>query len=595
MAYKTAGYQFSPRLSTGGAGALADMPRVQDIAVPESSGLRFEALPAPVVLQDQSASVAQSIAGGITDLGKGILAGYMTKREDDMALAKEERDWNRKMELELLKQERYEEAERKRDERLNKTIQARLDLVGATKAAEEEAEREEEIDFLDDEENLSDTVVEENLPGEETIYDKNGKARIEPLLPVEGEDIPMEGGPVRASYNAPVVPDEQLETEDLPALNPPLSQVAPYGFQDIGALPGAQPGMAEADLSAIPPEYLMAQAQGVPPAAPVDELPLKDLGLSLENIDVSFVTPQMERELRETRGGYRQQLAGALLEQAARAQGGQPLAEMEPVGEKPKGLPKGFKPGPYRSAERAYEMSNMPMPEGFAPPKVDTLKDKKGGVYFMVNMPERLTPKEEKTAEGGGGKTVTAADTKQLGDFDSVIYTLNVIENKLKKIEQRGPIVGQVRGRNPYDPDAQEIENLVTSVVPGLARGVFGEVGVLTDTDVARYMKLVPNIKTNPESARRAFINLRDKVAASKLARLETLRDFGYDVSGKINEMEKLKTRMDTTTGVINEQVRSLATQLMSMKKGTPEYEASWKQLLELRKRQRAAEEKESQ
>lgn len=592
MAYKTAGYQFSPRISTGGAGALADMPRIQEVVVPESAGLRFEALPAPVVLPDQSGLVGQSIAGAITDIGKGIISGYMTRREEDLALAKEERDWNRKMELELLKQARYDEAEKKRDERLNKTIQSRLDLVGARKAAEEEAELEEDIDFLDDEQNLSDTVVEE--PEGATIYDKKGNARVEPLLPVEGEDIPMEGGPVRAPDNAPVVPDEQLETEDLPALRP-LSQVAPYGFQDIGALPGAQPDMAEADLSAIPPEYLVAQAQGVPPAAPVDELPLKDIGLSLEDVDVSFVTPEMEREVRETRGGYRQQLASALLEQAARAQGGQPLAEMEPVGEKPKGLPEGFKPGPYRSAERAYEMSNMPMPEGFAPPKVDTLKDKKGRVYFMVNMPERLTPKEEKTAEGGGGKTVTATDTKQLGDFDSVIYTLNVIENKLKKIEQRGPLVGQVRGRNPYDPDAQEIENLVTSVVPGLARGVFGEVGVLTDTDVARYMKLVPNIKTNPESARRAFINLRDKVAASKLARLETLRDFGYDVSGKIKEMEQLETRMDATTGVLNEQVRSLATQLMSMKKGTPEYEESWKQLIELRKRQRAAEERESQ
>lgn len=588
MAYKTAGYQFSPRISGGAPGALSDMPRIQEVVVPESAGLRFAALPAPVVLPDQSGLVGQSIASAITDIGKGVISGYMTRREEDLALAKEERDWNRKMELELLKQERYEEAEKKRDERLNKTIQSRLELVGARKAADEEAELEEEIDFLDDEENLSDRVSDGTEP---SVYKDDGTVAVEDMPNDEPtRDIPMEGGAVRVPTN-PLIPDEELETADLP----PLSQVAPYGFQDIGALPGAQPGMAEADLSAIPPEYLMAQAQGVPPAAPVDELPLKDLGLSLENIDVSFVTPQMERELRETRGGYRQQLAGALLEQAARAQGGQSLAEMEPVGEKPKGLPKGFKPGPYRSAERAYEMSNMPMPEGFAPPEVETLKDKKGGVYFMVNMPKRLTAKEEKTEEGGGGKPLTSTEAKTLGDFDSVVYTLNVINDKLQKIEQRGPIVGQVRGRNPYDPDAQEIENLVTSVVPGLARGVFGEVGVLTDTDVARYMKLVPNIRTNPESARRAFRNLLDKVTASKVSKLKALSDSGYDVSGFSKQMEEAEQRMNETTGVLNEQVRSLATQLMSMKKGTPEYEASWKQLLELRKRQRAAEERESQ
>lgn len=566
MSYQTTGYNFSPRLSTGGSGALADMPRIQNVVVPESTGLRFEALRAPMVFPDQRGAVAESLAGALTDLGKGVISGYMTKREEEMALAKEEREYDRKEALELLRQQRYEEAEKKKDERLDKTIQARLDAVGASRAEREEEDRDEDIDFLDDE-NLSDTVG----GGEDT------------------EEIPMEGGAVRVPTN-PLLPDEGLETEDLP----PLSQVAPYGFQDIGALPVAQTGLAEVDLSAIPPEYLVAQGQGVPPMAPVDQLPLKDIGLSLKNIDVSFVTPEMEREVSEARGGYRKSLAGALLEQTARAQGGQPLAEMEPVGEKPKGLPKGFKPGPYRSAEKAYEMSNMPMPEGFAPPKVETLKDKKGGVYFMVNMPERLTLKEEKTAEGGG-KPLTPTEAKTLGDFGSVVYTLNVINDKLQKIEQRGPVVGQVRGRNPYDPDAQEIENLVTSVVPGLARGVFGEVGVLTDTDVARYMKLVPNIRTNPESARRAFRNLLDKVTASKVSKLKALSDSGYDVSGFAKQMEEAEQRMNETTGVLNEQVRSLAMQLRSMQKGTPEYEESWTALLELRKRQRAAEERESQ
>ena len=564
MAYQTTGYDFNPRLSTSGSGALADMPRIQNIVVPESAGLKFEALRAPMVFPDQRGAVAESLAGALTDLGKGVISGYMTKREEEMALAKEEREYSRKEALELLRQERYEEAENKKDERLEKTIKARLDAVGATKAASEEEGRDEDIDFLD-EENLSDTV---GVSGDTT-------------------EIPMEGGAVRVPTN-PLLPDEGLDTEDLP----PLSQVAPYGFQDIGALPGAQPGIAEADLSAIPPEYLTAQAQGVPPMAPVDQLPLKDIGLSLKDIDVSFVTPEMEREVSEARGGYRKKLAGALLEQTARAQGGQPLAEMEPVGEKPKGLPKGFKPGPYRSSEKAYEMSNMPMPEGFAPPEVETLKDKTGGVYFMVNMPKRLT---EKAADGSGGRGIATTDTKALGDFDSVTYTLNVINDKLAKIAQRGPIVGRIRGANPYDVPAQEIENLVTSVVPGLARGVFGEVGVLTDTDVARYMKLVPNIKTNPALVLREFRNLSDKVMVSKLAKLNALKDSGYDVSGYADQMKEAEQRMEETTGLLNEQVRSLANQLMSMKKGTPEYEASWKQLLELRKRQRAAEERESQ
>ncbi len=231
------------------------------------------------------------------------------------------------------------------------------------------------------------------------------------------------------------------------------------------------------------------------------------------------------------------------------------------------------------------------MPEGLAQPEVtDRLDPETGETYYVVEPPKRLTPKEEKAVEGGGGRPMTSTEAKVLGDFDSVTYTLDVIEDKLKKIQQRGPIVGQVRGRNPYDVDAQEIQNLVTSIVPGLARGVFGEVGVLTDQDIARYIALIPNIRTDQRVAVRAFKNLRDKIAASKKAKLDALRDSGYDVSGFSEELNRLTQRSEASTGTLNEQVRSLATQLMSIEKGTPEYEASWKQLLELRKRQRAAE-----
>ena len=587
MAYKTTGYQFSPRITEGSPGPLADMPRVQDVVVPESQ-LRFGALSAPVVFPDRREAVAEAIAGAISDVGKGIITGYLTKREEDLALEKEERDQQRKIELELMRQQRYEEAENRRDERLRKTIQARLDQVGATKA-------EKSIRYLDEAEdidNLDDDVEvdEEGLPGEPTIYDEQGRARVEPLLPEETEDIPMEGGPVRAPINPPLVPDEELETQDLP----PLGAMAPYGFENINAIGGALPQSAQPNLAAIPPEYMAAQAGGVPPAAPLSQLPLQDIGLSLDAVDVGYVTPEMDRQMKELSGGVRKSLANALLEQAARAQTGQPLAEVEPpTTGGAKALPKSFKPGPYRSYQKAFEMAQTPMPEGFAPPEVNTKIDPDTGeTYYVVEAPKRLTPKEEKAVEGEGGKPLTSTEAKTLGDFDSVSYTLDVIEDKLNKIKQRGPIVGQVRGRVPYDVDAQEIENLVTSIVPGLARGVFGEVGVLTDTDVARYKALIPNIRTDARVAERAFINLRNKIAASKKSKLEALRDSGYDVSGFSEQLKQLQERQEETTGSINEQVRSLAAQLMSMQKGTPEYEESWNKLIELRKRQRAAEDK---
>jgi hypothetical protein len=40
----------------------------------------------------------------------------------------------------------------------------------------------------------------------------------------------------------------------------------------------------------------------------------------------------------------------------------------------------------------------------------------------------------------------------------------------------------------------------INSVVPNIARGVYGEVGVLTDADIQNYAKTLPNIKSTEDT-----------------------------------------------------------------------------------------------
>jgi hypothetical protein len=140
------------------------------------------------------------------------------------------------------------------------------------------------------------------------------------------------------------------------------------------------------------------------------------------------------------------------------------------------------------------------------------------------------------------GKRMTSTEVSDLTQLGSVEYSLELLEQRLAQVpeNERGPVFGKVRGANPYDVQAQEVQNIITSIVPGLARGVFNEVGVLTEPDVQRYTRLLPTLATPPELARRNIENLREKLKDSKIKRIETMRKAGMDVSGFEEDYSRL-------------------------------------------------------
>lgn len=124
------------------------------------------------------------------------------------------------------------------------------------------------------------------------------------------------------------------------------------------------------------------------------------------------------------------------------------------------------------------------------------------------------------------------------------------IGDLVEELGTQGPVIGRFRKLNPYDNKVVELNQLIVQTVPGLARGIFKEVGVLTDTDVNRYTQTMANEKLTKEQARTATENLLKKVNESINTQLDTLNKAGKDV----RDFEELKSASKPQTMVLQGQ-----------------------------------------
>lgn len=86
----------------------------------------------------------------------------------------------------------------------------------------------------------------------------------------------------------------------------------------------------------------------------------------------------------------------------------------------------------------------------------------------------------------------------------SVGGQMQVLDDTLKNIDT-GPILGIIRSNNPWDDKAKELQAKIVAAIPGVARGLYGEKGVLTDQDFQNYIKTIPNINST-EGAKRLIM-----------------------------------------------------------------------------------------
>lgn len=133
----------------------------------------------------------------------------------------------------------------------------------------------------------------------------------------------------------------------------------------------------------------------------------------------------------------------------------------------------------------------------------------------------------------------TQSERASLAKFQTVIAQTGNLIQTLDKV-QTDPIVGFFRNLNPYDFDARAVNAQLSALVPNVARGVYGEVGVLTDADIRNYMKTLPNITSTEDQNKFVGLLTLKNAQRSLETTLKSLANSQVDVSGWVNDYKAI-------------------------------------------------------
>tara|TARA_R110002020_G_scaffold448449_1_gene661281 strand:- start:34 stop:1578 length:1545 start_codon:yes stop_codon:yes gene_type:complete len=152
------------------------------------------------------------------------------------------------------------------------------------------------------------------------------------------------------------------------------------------------------------------------------------------------------------------------------------------------------------------------------------------------------------------------SESESLDKYKFTTERLSELSNLLKN-EKTGPMVGfwrQFKSGLGFDDKALLIKAQITKIIPGLARGVFNEVGVLTDQDVAMYARTIGNLNT-PEEVNKALTEAAmDMVARGFENKLSTLAKSRKNVSGYLDQLKDVKKQSQALLGVEDEEPEAI-------------------------------------
>lgn len=204
--------------------------------------------------------------------------------------------------------------------------------------------------------------------------------------------------------------------------------------------------------------------------------------------------------------------------------------------------PQGAQPGKMTKAE---EVVDALMQSGGYIGLSDLVENKDERLEVVKGINEMKTAAKQSGDLKGYIKTTVLGNDLDQAQFQGLeaigtaVDDVNTLEVKLQDTFT-GPIYGATIGAIPWNVAAQEVNALIVGSVPNLARGVFGEVGVLTDNDIKRYAALLPQLST-PGEAKAALIEImRSKLRRSAIGKLETLAAGGKNVSEFTGLLDKV-------------------------------------------------------
>lgn len=148
------------------------------------------------------------------------------------------------------------------------------------------------------------------------------------------------------------------------------------------------------------------------------------------------------------------------------------------------------------------------------------------------------------------GKALTQTEVSGIAALNQAEMDLDVLEKIYQDLgpDYGGPVAGRVKSlaMGGQNPNIAALENAITAATPNLARGVFREVGVLTDQDVARYKQLLPSPTDTQEVRTRKIKQLRDRIAQGRKEMVTSLQAAGRDVEGFDKPAARKTTRFDS-------------------------------------------------
>ena len=461
---------------TGGYAFAPVLPRVDEplaglkplsFAGGSQSPIQFKPLAAWNVESPRAELIGQGIASGLGSIAQGIQATYKSKQDREEALRKEGRE-----------------------DRLLSEKNIREDKLLAQKYAQEKGLKELELKLKE----RKSTV----LPSGYDIEESDTTEEDQPISKIQK----TLGKATTPSEPVAKINDQVASTLFSNITSPVPLEAAPsvFGQDAINAL-------ANMDWSKVSGN--LVAATGVMPKT--TEIPRITSDLRTNAADIG---KNMGGISPEELSSIERQLSYQPVPQAAPTQ-----QEKKPLASLPVPVPRsGFA---NEHDARIYMATHENDPTWVA--KETPERDPKTGI-FKVKWERRDGGKV-----GKGGEKLLQDQMKIISNVENARGTLADITERLATTTA-GPIWGRVVGLNPYDEAAVSVENMVNSLVPSLARGVFGEVGVLTDSDVARYKALIPNMRTDPKVAKLILDDLNRKLDNTKRINLDVWEKAGYDV-----------------------------------------------------------------
>jgi len=194
--------------------------------------------------------------------------------------------------------------------------------------------------------------------------------------------------------------------------------------------------------------------------------------------------------------------------------------------------------------EQKYNMDFLKLKEQFEgskapPPPIVT----PSGQVATYGTPEYVIGRLAQTANSS--TKPVASEREQLGKFGNVIAQTSNLLTTLDKTKT-DPVIGYLKSLNPYDFDARAVNAQVNALVPNVARGVYGEVGVLTDQDIARYLQTLPNIRSTAEQNKFVALMTLSNAMRSYEQTLLNLANSNVNVAGFADSYKNVYDKVQT-------------------------------------------------